>query len=125
MNAAAITDFTAAIDHRDEVLARKRLEERVALLEEFNRLLVESSGDCILIVDSNGCIVSINAAGRELLGLRSEDVVLRRHWAELFPDLEGKTAPGRIRLSHTRSTFQATSRTRSGDTKFWNITFTS
>ena len=51
MNAAAITDFTAAIDHRDEVLARKRLEERVALLEEFNRLLVESSGDCILIVD--------------------------------------------------------------------------
>src|SRR5436190_5982292 len=126
MNAAAISDFDAAITRGDELLVRKRLEEKIAVLEEFNRLLVESVGDCILIVDHGGQILSINAVGRELLQIPSDSTVLRRHWTTLFPDLDGKSAFGKLPQAHApRSTFQATSRTLSGETRFWSITFTS
>ncbi len=125
MNATAISDLDAALNRGDEQLARKRLVEKIAVLEEFNRLLVESVGDCILIVDSGGQVLSINASGRELLQVPGDELPLRRHWATLFPDLDSKSAWGKLPKPNTRSTFQASSRTPAGETKFWNITFTS
>ena len=125
MNATAISEFKAAVSRGNELLARKRLEEKIAVLEEFNRLLVESVGDCILTVDGSGQVLSINSAGRELLQIPSDSTVLGRHWATLFPDLDGKSPDGKLPHPNTRSTFQATSRTVAGETKFWNISFTS
>src|SRR5690242_4851529 len=111
MSANANSEFAAALNRGEELLTRKRLDDRIAVLEEFNRLLVESVGDCILVVDSNGQVISINAPGRELLQVPSHQSVLQRHWLTLFPDLDGKSIPGKLPASNTRSTFQATSRT--------------
>src|SRR5262245_28542568 len=115
MSANAISEFAAALDRGDELFARKRLDEKIAVLEEFNRLLVESVGDCILIVDGNGRVISINAPGRELLQVPSTESVLHRHWVTLFPDLDGKSIPGKLPTPNTRSTFQTTSKTLAGE----------
>src|SRR5262249_5284628 len=80
MSTSAVNEFTTALERGDELLTRKKLQEKIAVLEEFNRLLVESVGDCILIVDGSGRVLSINAAGRELLQLPPNQIVLHRHW---------------------------------------------
>ena len=103
---------------------RKRFEERLNLLQRYNELLIESSGDCILVVDGEGLVVSINRIGRELLEMGPTEVGPGRHWAALFAELETKTHFDQARISGARSTFQATSRSKSGRPKYWNITFT-
>ena len=125
MSATVISEFTSALERGDELLTRKKFEEKIALLEEFNRLLVESVGDCILIIDGNGRVLSINAAGRELLQLAPNEMVLHRQWTTLFPGLDHKAATAKLPPAKTRLVIQATSRNPSGESKFWNLTFTS
>src|SRR5688500_4203433 len=116
-----VGDLTeTAIQRRSELLARQRLEEKIAVLQEFNHLLVDLIDDCILMVDADGRVLSINPNGRRVLQLGSDDVVLKRHWPTLFPEFEGKNA---LPVPRLRKTFQATSRMRNGEAKFWNITF--
>ena len=96
--------------------------EREHLLERFNELLIESSRDCILLVDTEGLVLSINKVGRELLDLEPSAVATGRHWAELFRNLETGTRFN-ARIPTSRSTFHASSQNRQGDDKYWTITF--
>lgn len=111
------------LDRHHEAGLRRRLEDKLSLLQEFNDLLTESSGDCILVVDGDGIVLSINKTGRALLQIPADNSGLGRHWVELFDGLEAKTAlAGKVPLG--RSTFQAMSRLSDGRVKFWNVTFT-
>ncbi|HTG43651.1 MAG TPA: PAS domain S-box protein, partial [Verrucomicrobiae bacterium] len=126
MNVSSIDEITlVGIERRDDLAARKKLEEKIAVLEEFNRLLVESTGDCILVVDAAGQVLSINKTGRELLQIPVDQEILVRHWTTLFPDFEARSALGREVIPKARSTFQASSRTGQGEIRYWNIIFTS
>jgi PAS domain S-box-containing protein len=94
------------------------------MLEEFNELLSESCGDCIMVVDAQGLVLSINKTGRELLQLNGESGGEGRHWVEFFDGLETRAGFSEVRIPLGRSTFQATSRIAEGQVKYWNITFT-
>jgi PAS domain S-box-containing protein len=99
------------------------LPERLALLERFNELLIDCSGDCILLVDSEGMVRSINRMGRELLEVDSAEAVSGHHWSELFREFETKIRLNEPRLHASRSTFHAASKSKKGDQKYWTITF--
>ena len=49
---------------QQEIARRKRLEEKLAFLQDYNELLVESTGDCILLVNEEGELRSVNSRGR-------------------------------------------------------------
>src|SRR5688500_16067287 len=85
--------------------ADRRVEERLQFLEEFNRLLAESSGDCVLIVDRDGLVHTINRTGRELLELENGDG-LGRHWVELFQGFDSQVQLPKGKIPLGRSTFQ-------------------
>ncbi|MGZ8939514.1 MAG: hypothetical protein ACXW32_09925, partial [Limisphaerales bacterium] len=53
------------LDGQHEAAGRRRLEEKVSLLQQFNELLIDSSGDCILVVDADGVVLSTNKTGRD------------------------------------------------------------
>ena len=93
------------------------------MVERLNELLIDSSGDCILMVDSEGLVQSINRAGRDLLEIDSKSGVTGRHWVELFRGLETKAHFNEARIPVSRSTFQAESRNKAGNQQYWTITF--
>lgn len=110
-------------ERQHEAALRRLLEEKLSILEEFNELLIESSGDCIIVVDAEGMVLTINRTGRELLEVRKGSSV-NRHWTELFDGLEARSKLQSGRVAAGRSTFQASSRNGAGQVKFWNVTFT-
>jgi PAS domain S-box-containing protein len=97
--------------------------ESVALLERLNELLIDCSGDCILLIDGEGLLQSINRSGRELLELDSAESMRGRHWVELFPGFETKARFNKLRPPSSRSTFQAASISKAGGEKYWTMTF--
>jgi PAS domain S-box-containing protein len=116
--------LSQTFDRQHESGVRRRLEEKLALLQSFNELLIESSGDCILVVDVEGMVLSINKTGRDLLEATCAEVLTGRHWAGLFSELDVKGSFTEAKIPKARSTFQASSRTKSGELKYWNVTFT-
>lgn len=110
--------------HPAENAVEQRLVQRLELLEELSQLLSEGSGDCIMVLDADGVVLSINKTGRELLELGTETGGCGRHWVELFDNLETPRFRG-VRMPLGRSTFQARSGAVGGKLKYWNVTFTS
>src|SRR5215204_4902873 len=106
----SMDNFGQTVDRQHETGVRRRLEEKVSLLEEFNELLIESSGDCILVVDGDGLVLSMNKVGRESLKCSPETGGIGRHWVELFEGLDTKVRFTELKIPKGRSTFQATSR---------------
>jgi PAS domain S-box-containing protein len=61
----------------------KELREASAALaksEERNRLIVQSTRDCIKLLDLDGNLISINEEGQERLGIEDLDAVYNRSW---------------------------------------------
>jgi PAS domain S-box-containing protein len=114
---------SADFDRQDERVLRERTEEKLAFLQAFNHLLVESTGDCIMVVDEEEHVLSVNKTGRQLFGLDNDKAVLNRSWTDLFNSIEPKSElrAGDRAVSHRQ--FQGTSRTAAGETRFWRITF--
>lgn len=112
------------MERKMEAVMRSRLEERLSFLEEFSGLLIESSGDCIMVVDEEGLVQSVNPRGRELLELEGGNGGVGRHWVELFEGLETRSTVSDVRIPAGRSTFQATSQGSDGKLRYWNVTFT-
>jgi PAS domain S-box-containing protein len=81
--AAAVTLVVLAyiLIRRDEALRTRNLKEQNRLAQ-YNRLLVESTGEGIYGVDLSGNCTFINAAGERILGVKAADV-LGRHMHEI------------------------------------------
>src|SRR5688572_5235802 len=114
----------AYIELQEEIAHRKRLEEKLSFLEEYNRHLVESAGACIMLVNDEGEILSLNRRARELLEIQEDKICLGLQWTSLFQDLDAKAIPTVVN-ARMNSTFQASSKTQSGNQKYWNFTFSS
>ena len=102
--------FGESLDRQHESGLRRRLEDKLSLLQEFNDLLIESSGDCILVVDEEGVVLSMNKTCTDELQGGNENCGIGRHWVELFEGLDTKASFPELKIPSGRSTFQATSR---------------
>jgi PAS domain S-box-containing protein len=91
-------------------------------LRELNHHLLESSSDCILLLDEEGFALNLNRRARDLLEMREEHLKRRWHWTSLFQNLNLQKLPGSLAVKNN-STFEASSSTPSGCTKYWSFTF--
>lgn len=91
--------------------------------EEFNRAVLESSPDCVKVLDTAGCLVSMNANGQCLLEIDNFDDFRGKEWTSLWPQ-EGQTRVAHAvaaALANRTDRFQAYSPTAKGTPKWWDV----
>lgn len=81
--AGAVDGFFALVQ---DVTARKRTEEALALSEGRLGAVLESVSDCFHAIDADGRLTLLNAAGERFFGV-SRDQVLGRRLFDVFPQL--------------------------------------
>ncbi len=109
-------------DVTDEVLLRNKIEEK----EVFNRTILESSPDCVKVLDLDGTITFINLNGVCILEGDNKEYFLNKNWLTMWVEeiqpivknsiekaLEGKT-------TH----FEALASTVKGNLKWWDVLVT-
>jgi len=67
-------------------IERLRSEAALRRSQEFLNSIVESSPDCIKVLDLDGCLLSMSVGGQRLLELDDVSVVLGKPWVELWDD---------------------------------------
>ena len=115
--------FVAIIE---DISARKAAEEALRESEEFNRRIVESSNDCIKILDLEGRLLYISERGQELLGIEDAGPYVNSSWIELWPG-EGRLS-ARATIEQAKASgfavFQAYGPTPQGQAKWWETVIT-
>jgi PAS domain S-box-containing protein len=95
-------------------------------LRQERRWDIETSHDCLKILDLEGRLIYINAAGLQRLGVDSPLELLHRRWIEFWPEKD------RVVIEHAMErakagavgTFQGPCRTPAGVTKWWDVAIT-
>ena len=134
----AVVSVTALRDAQDAIIgylligtdntARKQVEEKLRWTEEGFRLMVESVTDAaIVMLNSEGCVVSWNTGAQRIKGYSAEDIV-GKHFSLFYPaedvaqgtpqhDLDAAAALGRFEVEGWRL--------RKDGSLFWaNVVFT-
>ena len=134
----AVVSVTALRDAQDAIIgylligtdntARKQVEEKLRWTEEGFRLMVESVTDAaIVMLNSEGCVVSWNTGAQRIKGYSAEEIV-GKHFSMFYPateveqgtpqrDLDAAAAQGRFEVEGWRL--------RKDGSVFWaNVVFT-
>jgi len=134
----AVVSVTALRDAQDTIIgylligtdntARKQAEEKLRWTEEGFRLMVESVTDAaIVMLNSEGCVVSWNTGAQRIKGYSAEEIV-GKHFSLFYPaadvahgtpqrDLDAAAAQGRFEVEGWRL--------RKDGSLFWaNVVFT-
>ncbi|KQT52342.1 hypothetical protein ASG43_19980 [Aureimonas sp. Leaf454] len=69
----------------EDIHERKHAEEALKESEAFSGSVLESSADCIAVLDLEGNIVFMNERGLRAMGMRTSADSLGRHWTSLWP----------------------------------------
>jgi formate hydrogenlyase transcriptional activator len=109
-----------------DISARKAAEEALRDSEEFNRRIVESSSDCIKILDLEGTLLYISERGQELLGIEDAGPYINNSWIELWPGEGQRSARAAIEQAKANGfgVFQAYGPTPQGQDKWWDTVIT-
>ncbi len=113
----------AVLENITNINARKLAEEALRASEAFNRSIIESSPDCIKVLDLEGNLLSMEA-GRELLGIVDITPLLHRPWIEFWVREEDRLA-ARAAIATAAAggegSFVGVFRTPGGQLKWWDV----
>ena len=105
---------------------RRRASDALSRSEEFNRRIVESSSECIKILDLDGNLLYMSPKGQQLLGFGENHPYLSTSWIDLWGDEgrgEARDAILRAKAGEV-SAFQGFGRTLRGELKWWDTVLT-
>ncbi|HET6861803.1 MAG TPA: PAS domain S-box protein [Pyrinomonadaceae bacterium] len=109
-----------------DITQRKKTEAALVESEEFNRRIVESSTDCIKVLDLQGNLLYISQNGLRLLEMTETEPYLNASWIDLWAG-EAKTASADAVLRAAQGenvVFLADGTTIGGKRKWWNTVIT-
>jgi PAS domain S-box-containing protein len=95
-------------------------------VDGISRRILESSGDCVKILDLAGRVVYVNPAGIQLMELCGPGDMLGRVWVDVWPDRDRETAREAVAraLAGGRATFEGFCRTATGTPRWWDVSAT-
>ncbi len=106
-------------------LSRERLltNEKLSESEEFSRTVLQSSPDCLKVIDAEGVLLLVNEPGRCLLELDDPAAILGKKWWELWPEetqAQVRDAAERARGGEVVG-FEGFCPTLKGTPKWWDV----
>ena len=95
----------------------------IAAITELEGSLIESSMDCIKVIDLDGNLLSMNAAGQRLLEIRDITRYLHRSWIELWNPADHSRIRDEINAARQGGTghFQAFCPSEAGNPRWWDV----
>ncbi|MDZ8225967.1 PAS domain S-box protein [Nostoc sp. ChiVER01] len=105
-----------------DVTNHKRAEGALRQSEEFNRQILDSSDDCIKVLDLSGLIVYMSPGGQAALNISDVRPFLNSSWVEFWQGADRQAALNAIDLAKSGiiSTFQGYLTTQTGEPKWWD-----
>jgi PAS domain S-box-containing protein len=119
--------LNAAVEARErEIAQRKRVEEKLRRSEEFSRKIVESSIDCIKVLDLEGRIEFMNSPGQKALEIDDPDRFLGRPWITFWSVEDQPRAEAALAVAKAGGTgsFHGECATMRGTPKSWDVKIT-
>ena len=91
--------------------------------EEFNRRIIESSEDCIKILDLKGNLLYMSSGGQALLEIDDIEPYLGKSWIDFWQDANNVSARQAVgKAAHGKAaSFQGYSPTAKGTPKWWHV----
>ncbi|MCX6556241.1 MAG: PAS domain S-box protein [Candidatus Aminicenantes bacterium] len=134
----AIVSVTALRDAQSTIIgylligtdntARKQVEEQLRWTEESFRLMVESVSDyAIVMLDTNGCVVSWNSGAQRIKGYVADEII-GQHFSRFYPreDIDRGMPQRALDVVSAKGRFEDEGwRVRKDGSAFWaNVVFT-
>ncbi len=111
--------ITIAHEVTNQVLERRKLE----VSEAFNRSILQSSPDCIKILDNDGRIQFINDNGLCLMEIDDFSFLKNSYWWNLWEERSQHLIKDALKkaMSGEKVQFQAFANTQKGTPKWWDV----
>ncbi len=109
-----------------DITDRKQAEEALRESEELKRRILESSTDCIKLIDLDGRILYINEGGLYVLEIDNFSVIHNAHWSSLWPEASRSDVEASAMIAKSGQTgkFQGFCPTTKGTPKWWDVAVT-
>jgi PAS domain S-box-containing protein len=116
----------AVLDRQREMAQRKRTEEDLRRTEEFARKVVESSVDCVKVLDLEGRLEYMSPPGQKALEIADVNEVLGRRWVDFWNEEDRTRAEAALVEAKAGGVgnFRGDCLTQSGHTKSWDVKIT-
>jgi PAS domain S-box-containing protein len=116
----------AILEANNDITQLKLTEEALRESEELNRKILESSTDCIKVLDLNGQLLSMNKNGQELLEICDITPILNTQWTEFWKEEDYHRACKAVEDAKAGGigTFQGYCPTAKGNPKWWDVVVT-
>ena len=104
-----------------DITERKRAEDTLRESEAFNRSIINSSPDCIKVLDLAGNLLSIHS-GQELLGIEDIQPFLNKSWIDFWEAEHHAVAKAAVSAAaEGQGRFVGFFRTLRGEPKWWDV----
>ncbi|MBU0543990.1 MAG: sigma 54-interacting transcriptional regulator [Proteobacteria bacterium] len=116
--------LNAIAERIGRIVERMKLEDALRESEEFARCVIESSKDCIKVLDLEGRLLSMSAGGQKLLEIDDIAPYLNTSWIDFWKGKDREDALEAISKAKKGNTgiFSGYSETAKGTPKWWHIT---
>jgi len=113
-------------EREKEVAHRKVVEEKLRRTEEFTRNIIESTADCVKVLDLDGHIQYMSPSGQRTLEITDPSEFLDREWVGLWRDEDRSRAREALLAARNGGVgcFQGDSFTKRGIRKSWDVRIT-
>ena len=116
----------ATIAQGMDIHARQQMQENLRKSEELNKRIIESSHDCIKILDLDGQLQFMSKGGQELLEIEDIEPYLKQSWTDFWKAPDNKAvleALSKAKKGHVGQ-FQGYCPTEKGTEKWWDVIIT-
>lgn len=107
-------------------LAKLAAQESMRESEEFNRRMIESSPDCIKVLDLEGNLLSMCSGGKELLEIEDLSRYLNRPWIDFWLESDRPMAAQALQTARAggKGSFQPYCPSAGGKPMWWEVIVT-
>jgi PAS domain S-box-containing protein len=122
----AQTVRAAVAEREQEIAQRKHVEEKLQRSEEFAQKVVESSVDCIKVLDMEGRLEYMSEPGQRALGIEDIASFLGRRWVNFWNEEDRPRAEAALARAQAGGvgSFQGDCATLDGTPKSWDVKIT-
>src|SRR5262249_8761393 len=109
-----------------DITERKRIEEALNQSQEFNRQIIESSNDCMNVLDLDGHLLYMNPTGQTVMEICDMDDYLHASWLDFWKGEDREAAATAIAHAKDgeKGSFRGYCPTAKSTPKWWDVVVT-